>query len=214
MRDLVTQHQQAYQTLRQELITGGFSPGTGVTLRGVSATFKLGMMPTREAINRLAGEGALEIRSNGRVYVPELTRHRFEELMQARLLLEPHCAQRAAANVTAEIRARMIEHDENMNVSYSAGRPDLYMLENYRFHFALYRAAQFDVLLPLLESVWMQFGPFMRRIYDQVAETPIVDKHKMALQAIERGDEQGVRVAIEADILDAIHLMRTSLDKS
>lgn len=211
MRDLNTQQQQVYQTLREQLITGRFAPGTSVSLRGISGTLGVGQMPTREAINRLAGERALEIRRNGRVCVPELTLERFEELMQARLLLEPHCAKRAVRHVTPEALARMVRHDEVMNSSYGAGNADLYMLENYRFHFELYRSAGSEVLVPLLESVWMQFGPFMRSVYDVAAVTPIVDKHKMTLEAIARGDEEGVRVAIEADILDAVHLLRTTL---
>lgn len=211
MRDLNTQHQQVYETLREQLITGRFAPGTSVSLRGISGTLGVGQMPTREAINRLAGERALEVRRNGRVCVPELTLGRFEELMQARLLLEPTCAKRAVRHITPEVLARMVQHDDIMNSNYNAGNADIYMLENYRFHFELYRSGRSEVLVPLLESIWMQFGPFMRSVYNLAAVTPIVDKHRMTLEAIARGDEEGVRVAVEADILDAVHLLRKTL---
>ena len=95
MRDLSTQQQQVYHTLREQLISGRFSPGTTVSLRGLSKSLGVGLMPVREAITRLVGERALEVRRNGRVCVPSLTRERFEELMQARLQLEPLCARRA-----------------------------------------------------------------------------------------------------------------------
>jgi hypothetical protein len=34
-----------------------------------------------------------------------------------------------------------------------------YMRFNYRFHFGLYRAVPDSVLCPLIESLWLQFGP-------------------------------------------------------
>ena len=211
MRDLATQHQQIYQTLREQLIAGRFKPGTAVSLRGIASSFAVGLMPVREAINRLAGERALEVRRNGRVSVPDLTRERFEELMQARLQLEPPCARWALPHVDAECLARMEASDDSMNSSYGSGNADAYMLENYRFHFELYRAGGSRVFVPLLESVWMQFGPFMRSVYDMSETTAIVDKHQMALEAIRRRDQDALEVAIRADILDAMHLLRQTL---
>ena len=211
MRDLSTQQQQVYHTLREQLISGRFSPGTTVSLRGLSKSLGVGLMPVREAITRLGGERALEVRRNGRVCVPSLTRERFEELMQARLQLEPLCARRALRYVTPEKVAIMQACDERMNQSYGTGDADAYMRENYQFHFTLYRSGGSEVLVELLESVWMQFGPFMRSVYDMSETTSIVDKHKMTLEAIRRGDAEALGVALQADILDAIHLLKQTL---
>jgi DNA-binding GntR family transcriptional regulator len=166
------------------------------------------LMPIREAIARLSGERALEVRPNGRVCVPELTQERFEELMLARLQLEPICARRALPYVTPEMIASMEECDRRMNRSYSDGSADAYLQENYNFHFQLYRAGGSRIMVALLESVWMQFGPFMRRVYDVSETARIVDKHQMAIEAIKRGDSDALGVAIQADILDAIHFLK------
>ncbi len=211
MRGLTTQHHTTYLTLREQLITGRFAPGTGVSLRGISGSLGVGLMPVREAINRLAGERALEVQKNGRVCVPILTLERFEELMQARLLLEPNCARRALPHMSAERLDRMVEFDETMNSNYGMDNADAYMLANYRFHFELYRAGGSEVMVPLIESVWAQFCPFMRSVYDMAETIEIVDKHKMTIDAIRRNDVEALRVAIEADILDAIYLLRRTL---
>ena len=105
----------------------------------------------------------------------------------------------------------MIVHDAAMNDNYGVGSPDIYMLSNYRFHFELYRAGGSEVLVPLLESIWVQFGPFMRAIYDVVGTTDLTDKHRMAIDAIRRRDAEALRVAIEADILDGMYLLRRTL---
>lgn len=85
------------------------------------------------------------------------------------------------------------------------------MRENYQFHFTLYRAGESEALVPLLESVWMQFGPFMRSVFDMNEKSHIVDKHQMALEAIRRNDAEALGLAIQADIMDAFHLLKQTL---
>lgn len=211
MRDISTQHQQIYQALCEQLICGRFAPGTHVNARALSETMGVGLMPVRGAITRLVGERALEVQRNGRICVPELTRARFEELMQARRQLEPLCAMRALPFMTPELVAEMEACDRRMNQSYETGDADAYMRENYRFHFTLYRSGRSEVLLPLLESVWMQFGPFMRSLFSMEEKSGIVDKHQMALDAIAREDAEALGLAIQADIADAVHLLRQTL---
>lgn len=211
MRDISTQHQQIYQALREQLISGQFTPGTNVNARSLSQTMDVGLMPMRGAITRLVGERALEVQRNGRFCVPALTRHRFDELMQARQQLEPLCAMRALPFMTAETLEEMEACDRRVNQSYQTGDAEAYMRENYHFHFTLYRSGASEVLLPLLESVWMQFGPFMRSVFTMDEKSDIVDKHQMALDAIRRDDSQALGIAIQADIADAVHLLKQTL---
>jgi DNA-binding GntR family transcriptional regulator len=51
----------------------------------------------------------------------------------------------------------------------------------------------------------------MRTIYDVVDEAEIIDKHQMALDAIRRRDAEALKVAIQADILDGIYLLRRTI---
>ncbi|MBP0437313.1 GntR family transcriptional regulator [Tianweitania sediminis] len=205
------QHQMVYEMLREKLIVGQLEPGKGISLRGISDMLKVGIMPARDAIRRLSAENALEVQPNRRVCVPRLTPARFDELMQARLALEPLCGARALPFVDGPRLQRMIDLDAEMNSNYRTGDAATYMLSNYRFHFELYRAGGAGVLLLLLESLWVQFGPFMRTIYDVVDEAEIIDKHQMALDAIRRRDAEALKVAIQADILDGIYLLRRTI---
>lgn len=211
MRDVSTQHQQIYDILRERLVSGQFAPGSAVKARDISAELDIGLMPVRAAITRLVGERGLEVQPNGRFCVPTLTRHRFEELMQARAQLEPLCAQRALPFVTEDTLAEMEACDARVNDSYRTGDVESYMRENFQFHFTLYRCGGSEVLLPLLESVWMQFGPFMRSVFTMDEKSQIVDKHQMTLDAIRRGDATALGIAIQADIADAAHFLKQAL---
>ncbi|HZG28816.1 MAG TPA: GntR family transcriptional regulator [Ensifer sp.] len=208
-----TLQERAYQTLRHALIVGKLPPGKGISLRAMAEDLGVGVMPMRAAIARLSAENALTVHDNRRVSIPEMTVDRFDQLMQARLLIEPTCAMRALHTIDDTALSRIRAHDERINTSYQSGDAELYMAANYAFHFEIYRAGPSEVLTRLLESVWMQFGPFMRQVYGMVGTVRLTDKHAMAIAAIERRDVTRLKLAIEADILDGMDLLGTSIFK-
>lgn len=206
-----TMQDRAYQALRHALIVGKLPPGKGISLRAMAEDLGVGVMPMRAAIARLSAENALAVHDNRRVSIPEMTVDRFDQLMQARLLIEPTCAIRALGAIGDAALARIRAHDDALNASYRNGDAELYMAANYAFHFEIYRAGQSEVLTRLLESVWMQFGPFMRKVYGMVGTVRLTDKHEMAINAIERRDVTRLKLAIEADILDGMDLLGRSI---
>src|SRR5262245_5809776 len=82
-----------YAELRKRLVTGHMSPGCELSTRSIAAEMGVSQTPVRDALSRLAAEGAVAIRSKRRVRVPPMTRERFEDLLRCRLLLEPEAAE-------------------------------------------------------------------------------------------------------------------------
>lgn len=203
--DASPKHDQVYDALRAALVTGRIVPGRAVTLRGLATSLGVSPMPVREAIRRLAAEGGLVVRANRRVSVPDMTPDRFDELVRARSLLEPEAAARALPHID-EARLRRIEAaDLAIEDALATGDVDGYMAANHRFHFEIYRAADSSVLVPLIESLWLRFGPFMRRVYGRFGTAILVDQHELAVAAIRAGNETALRDAIRADILDGMN---------
>ena len=75
---------------------------------------------------------------------------------------------------------------------------------NQNFHRALYTANPHQVTLPLIESLWLQLGPFMRMATSELEEHYLVDRHNEAMSAIERKDAYALQMAIAADIREGI----------
>ena len=92
-------HETIYRSLRAEILVGSLYPGQVLTFRGLANQFKVSVMPVREAVRRLAAEGALSISSSGRIFAPKLTNERIEELASLRALLEPELASKALPRV-------------------------------------------------------------------------------------------------------------------
>ena len=202
-----TLHEHVYQTVRRALVVGRIAPGRGLSLRGLAEALGVGVMPARDAIRRLAAEQALEVRPNRRVYVPTMTPDHFEELMRARILIEPECAVRALPAIDAARLSRIVAHDEAVNRAYAEGDAEAYMAANHAFHFEIYRAVASDVLVPLVEGLWVRFGPFMRTVYGILGTAEIEDKHALAVAAIRDGDAAALKAAIEADVLDGMRFL-------
>lgn len=192
------------RSIRHALITGRFIPGKAVTLRGLAAELGVSPMPVREVIQRLAAENALSIRANGRVQVPDMTPERFDEILRARLLLEPELARRALPALGKADAKELEDIDTRMDVSIASGDAEGYMRLNHAFHFRIYSAARSTVLLPLVESLWLQFAPFMRTVYGRLGTAVLVDHHKEAIAAIRQRKDEALAAAIAADIQDGM----------
>ena len=76
-------HERVYRTLRQRIMHGEIGPGEALTIRGIGKNFDVSMTPAREAVRRLAAEGALFLSSSGRVSTPELSNERIEDVVGA-----------------------------------------------------------------------------------------------------------------------------------
>ncbi|MDX2307246.1 MAG: GntR family transcriptional regulator [Hyphomicrobium sp.] len=199
----VPAHEGVYRQLRELILFGGIRPGSALTLRGIADDLGVSPMPVREAVRRLIAERALAMQDNRRVRVAPMTAEKFEQILFARRAIEPELAVRALANLDPSKIAEIEAIDEDVNRAMFEGDTEGYMRANYYFHFALYRHADAPTLLGLVDSIWLQFGPFMRMAYGRIGTSrieDIEDNHAQALAAIRTGDGAALRTAIDADI--------------
>ncbi len=201
-------HDRLYRVLRQQVMHGELPPGQALTLRGLAAQFGVSMTPAREAVRRLAAEGALTISASGRVTTPELTNERIEELAALRALIEPELASRALPRVHLALVERM--QAINAANTEAALRRDAvaYVRTNLEFHRILYLRAQAPAMLAVVETVWLQLGPTMRTLYARLDRRDPPQHHRLILAALKAGDEPGLRLALRTDVTQGLrHLM-------
>jgi DNA-binding GntR family transcriptional regulator len=200
--------EKVYEDLRYRLITGRIVPGVGISTRGLAQEMGVSQMPVRDALSRIAAEGAVEIRSKRAVMVPRMTPARFDEIMQLRKLLEPMAATVALPHITPDLLRQIQAADEATDAALAGGDVRAYMESNHRFHSLIYGAAPLPLALRMIESLWMQFGPFMRVVYGRYGTANMVDQHRVAIAAIAAGDAASLSAAILADIGDCADLMQ------
>lgn len=151
-----------YSELKISLISGKFEPGEGITAKAASAAIGAGLMPVREALQRLIAEGALEGLPNGRARIPVMSRVSFEKLMNIRLLLEPYACSEAAGLADDAERQTINEAFTRLSKAFGGRhKPEDMLWANFNCHFAIYRAAHSSHLVFLIESLWLRFGPLL-----------------------------------------------------
>ena len=200
-------HERVYRTLRGRIMYGELDPGVALTLRGIGKDFGVSMTPAREAVRRLAAEGALTLSASGRVTTPSLGPDRIEELAALRALLEPELASRALprAHMSLIERLRLI----NDRISEQIAKNDVagYIRTNLEFHRTLYLRAQAPAMLALAETVWLQLGPTMRALYMVKRRTDLQKHHRMILASLAAGDDPGLRLAVRTDVTQGLKML-------
>lgn len=193
-----------HRRLRLAIMIGRFPPGLAVTIRGLATLLGTSSMPVREAMRRLVSEQALDLLDNRRVRIPAMDEARFEALIETRILLETAAAVRSLRHIDKALLAELRKLDQACNDAYARGDIDRTIETNFAFHRRLYSLAPADPLTPLIESVWLQIGPFMRAAVQGASTYYRLDRHAEALAAITEGDGAALSRAIEADVRDGI----------
>jgi DNA-binding GntR family transcriptional regulator len=200
-------HDRVYRGLRTRIMHGDIAPGQALTLRGIGKEFGVSMTPAREAVRRLVAEGALTLSSSGRVSTPELSNDRIEELAALRSLIEVELASRALPRAHLALIERL--QTINASVSEMVVKQDAvgYIRTNLEFHRTLYLRAQAPAMLAMAETVWLQLGPTMRRLYGRLQRKEPPHNHRLILAALRAGDEPGLRLAVRTDVTQGLRML-------
>ncbi len=191
-----------HQQLRHLLMVGRFQPGQALKIHDLAEVFGTSAQPIRESIRQLVAERALEALPNRSARVPLMDDLRLEDLRRTRLALEGLAAELSAERATpadvealAKIVDDEVEADEQLHVESSVSR-------NLEFHFRLYRISGSTVLPPIIEGLWLQIGPNIRRAAENfdARDGRGAELHIRTVESLKKGDIKGVRKAIEDDI--------------
>jgi DNA-binding GntR family transcriptional regulator len=178
-----------------------------MTLRGIAAEFSVSVTPVREALKRLAAEGALSISVTGRFQTPELSNDRIEELASLRALIEVELASRALPRVHLALVERLQNINDSIAVAVAKSDAVAYIKTNLEFHRTLYLRAQAPAMLATVETVWLQMGPTMRSLYGRLRRKEPPVNHRVILAALKAGDEPGLRMAVRADVTQGLRML-------
>jgi DNA-binding GntR family transcriptional regulator len=188
-------------------------PGEGVSLRGLARALGTSAQPIRDAVKRLVSEHALEALPNRTVRVPPLTEERFRDLCRIRVLLEGEAAALATEFVSPEEIRRLEQLTASMQTALATQDLPTVFRSNREFHFIVYRAARNDILLSMIENLWLLAGPYLTvpLLRDHRNDAPyqqITITHHGSLIAALRGREaEEARRAVGADITSTATLL-------
>ena len=209
-----TVQNQAYQALRQALMSGRLRPGEEVSLRQAAAALRISVTPVREALRRIESEGGLVVHGKNRVLrVPIISPEELLEIRNIRLTLEGMAVQAAAHNMSRQQMRLITNACALMQEAAEARDADRYLEHNWRFHSLIHRTADMPILLSLIEGMWIRVGSLIRLALQRPAH---FDKtmafHWQAERALRAGDAAAACDAIGRDISEAADDLAAALE--
>lgn len=186
-------------SLQYGLMSGLFVPGQVVSLRKLAASLGTSPMPVRESLSRLVAANALEELPNRSVRVPRMTATALVELFEVRTMVEGMAARIASGKMTRALLAELAKINTTGRTAHERGDMAEVLRANQKFHFLIYRQAQSDILMPLIESLWLRCGPTM---YFSLNSPGLWDtsSHVEILDALTKENPREVEKAMIRDI--------------
>lgn len=202
-----TTQNRAYRALKTAVLGGTFYPGTTVTLAKLSDMLGTSEMPVREALKRLTAEGAFEALPNRSARIPVLSRPVVKQILDLRVELEGGAAAQAAEHMSKRHIDQLIALDAAMASALDSHQLPQYVALNMEFHFLIYRLADNEPLLSLIEALWLRMAPVVAFNLTQArnAEAQFDEigraHHGNIIKAFQAQDPERATKEIRADLL-------------
>lgn len=192
-----------YSELRTALLGGRFLPGHRFKIRELAASLGVSETPVREALMQLVSERGLDMHAGRSITVARLTLAEYLELRTIRIQLEGLAAYEATTRIGKTELAALDKAHKDLVGAEAAGDWREALEANARFHHGLSAAAGMPLLLAMIEGIWLRNGPLLNHLYPDAHPTyPGRHQHLNVLDALRRREPDGVREAIQADMIE------------
>lgn len=176
-----------YARLRLALMTGQYEPGDRLNIRKLAVGYQTSPTPVREAVIQLVREGALELKLGYQARVPVLSIPRYINIRETRAPLERLAAELSAVNITDEEINRLREFHHAFVEGEASEQWKAALTANQEFHFTIYRASNNEVLVRVIENLWLLAGPFVNNQYPNIRQASSdVHPHLLIIDALAR----------------------------
>jgi DNA-binding GntR family transcriptional regulator len=196
--------EEVYDTLLGQLMSLRLVPGSRVTIDALARELGVSQTPIRDALNRMEADGlVVRVPHAGYRVPPPITRERFEDMLEVRLLLEPAVARRAAERATAEQVAglrRMLEEMAELEGGDGHLEYGAFGLRDAAFHDLVAQSAGNQLVREALARLHTHVHLF-RLHYDTRVTYLAMGEHDEVLAAIGSRDPDGAAYAMRRHIL-------------
>lgn len=147
------------EELRGVILAGDAAPGTAIPVGDVASFFAVSVIPVRESLKTLIGEGLVDHVPRQGHRVAEFTRDELRELYVIREVLEAAALRSAVARATDDDDAVAVEVHAALAAELAANDYRGYHRDSRRFHLALLAPSRMHRLLHMFELVWNVTDP-------------------------------------------------------
>jgi DNA-binding GntR family transcriptional regulator len=215
-RNTVSDLDHIFAELKQSMMMGRFVPGQKLKLADLADAFGTSHMPVREALNRLVMVKALETAPRRSPSIPNPNPKQLKDILSLRIDLECKAGCMALDNDDGTLAKRLRVLNARMDAEAAKRAPNIrkYLELNQQFHFEIYRRSNNDVLLDLIELLWMRYGPLLNLLSSDgglsFKHSPH-PWHEKIIAAIENQEKTALKESISNDLNTARALIEQKI---
>jgi DNA-binding GntR family transcriptional regulator len=196
--------QQAYPVIKDMIHRLELAPGSRVREDELQARLRIGRTPLREALQRLAHDGFLEIFPRRLIVVAKLGIEDLQQVYEARLALEPAAASLAGRHFAHTVHADKVALERKRLVDHRLANVADFLADNLAFHRLVARLSNNPFLREDIEHIltlnhWLWNLSYKARGIRQVYPPD----HTPIIEAIQRGDAPAAEQAMRVDVLSS-----------
>jgi DNA-binding GntR family transcriptional regulator len=185
----------AANELRSAIVRGDLVPGAKIRQEATAAELGISLIPLREALKTLTGEGVVTYRPQRGYFVTQLPENAIRDVYRARAVVESEAERLAlpamrpedTAAMRGQLRTQQRAAEEHDAVEMIAA--------NRRFHYAIFDRCENVWLTKFVTQLWDTLDPYRvlsyRRMWldgdQQLVPNEILGEHERILSAIEKG---------------------------
>jgi DNA-binding GntR family transcriptional regulator len=197
-----------YGAIFNKLMSLEISPGARIAVDGLVRELEVSHTPIREALGRLEGEG-LVVKTHlvGYSASPQITRRRFDEIYELRLLLEPDGARRAAQLISEEQMRRLKDAAEEMrklDCGMERSSYSRFARVDGEFHDKIMEIGGNELIRETVTHLHTHFHIFRLMFHARVTEEALTE-HESILAALSSRNELGAERAMREHIERSHH---------
>jgi DNA-binding GntR family transcriptional regulator len=198
-RGAATTQEHAVDGLRRAILGGELRPGEKVPQEEIADRIGVSVVPLREALRVLEGEGQVTYRPRRGYFVTELHAADLVEIYGLRALLEAQAARAALPTVHEQKLTEMEDAARECAAAGADGDIAAELAANRRFHFAVLEHPDHPHLLRLIRLLWDSTEAYRALYYNSPREREAADEaHERIVAAARRGDADALVAELDA----------------
>jgi len=188
----------AYERLKDAIRDGRLQPGEPLSETRLSEELQISRTPVREALQRLAQEGLVQIQPNRAVMVASLSMQEVLNILHVRSILEPEIARLVAESVTPQTVEALRSCVSTMESAARRGDRPAWSKADTVFHETLAEVCPNS----LLGQLGLQMRNRMQFLATDSQTTPArlnacTEEHQAIVEAIASGDPEAAQRAMQ-----------------
>lgn len=206
------------EQLEERIFAGIYLDGDRLDEVRLAEQFDVSRTPLREALQRLARSGLVELIPRRGAFVRQPGPVELMEMFEVMAEFEAVCGRLAAKRITDDALADLHDANDKCQAAVEAQGPDSYYAENERFHQIIYRESGNEFLATETNNLHRRLQPYRRqqlRFRGRMAQS--MSEHRAILDALEKGDSEAAAIALRDHVAiqgEKFHSLMATLKKA